>query len=63
MQNGHPVIQLKEKLGIYHTMVLSMQANQEMSELSIIVAQIMVESLWIISFYLVLILPTSLLEY
>ena len=63
MQNGHPVIQLKEKLGTYHTMVLSMQTNQEMSELSIIVAQIIVESLWIISFYLVLILPTSLLEY
>ena len=45
MQNGHPVIQLKGKLSTYHTMVLSMQVNQEMSELSITVAQIMVESL------------------
>ena len=43
MQNGHPVIQLKRKLGIYHTMVSSMQANQAKSELSLVVAQIMVE--------------------
>ena len=45
MQNGHPIIQLKEKLDTYCTMVLSMQANQAKSELSLTVAQIMVEPL------------------
>ena len=45
MQNGHPVIQLKGKLGTYCTMVLSKQANQANSELSLIVVQIMLEPL------------------
>ena len=45
MQDGHPKVQLKGKLGTYRPMVLSMQANQAKSELSLIVAQIMAELL------------------
>ena len=45
MQNSHSVIQLKGKLDTYRSVVLSMQANQAKSELSLNIAQIMVESL------------------
>ena len=47
MLNGHPVNQLKEKHGTYHTMVLNMQVVK--SKFSLIVGQIIVEILWTIS--------------
>ena len=43
MLNGHPVNQLKEKHGTYHTMVLNMQVVK--SKFSLIVGQIIVEIL------------------